>query len=233
MSFLSSPYINFGSLPAVTELARDTTRYSNTNNLNIYTSDARSIGAASATRKVYALFGFLSGTVRTVSSVTIGGVSASVEVSVTRTDGEQILAAIYSAIVPTGTTAVVEVTLSGSAKIFACSVIALDTIQVGTVDSATASIDTGVASTGAALDLEDDGYGMAVGIGWNSSGNAIAATWTELTESADDDVSDGVDERVLGYSTAYEQPTADEAGATVTLDWTNSGSKLIAAISVR
>lgn len=85
-----------------------TSTSSSTNNQSNYTFNNMSIGSADANRVIaVAIYAGLNGT---ATSVTIGGVSATKVVGVTGTVAE-----IWWASVPTGTTATVAISLSGSA----------------------------------------------------------------------------------------------------------------------
>jgi hypothetical protein len=123
MSYMVNPYI----LGGVIELERNTSWYQSTiSTLNV-TTDARPIGAASATRRVFALitvnFGIISGPA-TLNSVTIGGISATIHVAVN--EGDDVLNAIASAVVPAGSTAVVTANFSHAADDIRVGCIALD-----------------------------------------------------------------------------------------------------------
>jgi len=78
--------------------------------LTTYTFAAEPIGTASATRRVVVAIG--TNSTRTISSVTIGGVSATVDATSTLSGTGHV--ALASAVVPTGTTASVVVTLDAA-----------------------------------------------------------------------------------------------------------------------
>ncbi|WP_119271418.1 hypothetical protein [Taklimakanibacter deserti] len=102
----------------VAELERNTSWYTRTTSNVLVTSDARPIGTASATRKVYALIsaelGLVSPGPAALNSVTIGGISATIEVQ--HNNGDDIILAIASATVPTGSAAVVVATFSHAVR---------------------------------------------------------------------------------------------------------------------
>jgi hypothetical protein len=235
MSFQINPY---AIVPiVVTELARDTTAFHDTDGGTAITSDARNIGTASPSRQVYALISAFSESVSvTLTSVTIGGVAATERANIASTinTNDSLIAAIFSANVPTGITAAVAATFSSSVNGMACSVIALDGLSSAVpVDSATAHVASGTVTTGANIDQEEDGYVMGVACGQNDSGSAQSATWTELTKTVDNDLVDGADEYVLGFSVAYKAPDADAAGTTITATFTNANPKSLCVISLR
>lgn len=73
-----------------------------------------SIGTASSDRVVFVAAWMLSATARSISSITIGGVTATLVVGDTATRNQNVV--LYRATVPTGTTATIVVTWSGSAN---------------------------------------------------------------------------------------------------------------------
>lgn len=82
-------------------------------NRTTYTFAAASIGAASADRVVIVAAGGSSGSARTISSVTIGGVTANVAVTQGSTTSVGGRVGLYYLAVPSGTTADIVVTFSG------------------------------------------------------------------------------------------------------------------------
>lgn len=227
-----------GGIAPVSEIARDTTAYTTPTNLTTYSSDARSIGTASPSRRVYALMmGYAVSGTPTLSSATIGGVTAAIHAQTTKTVGsDSVVVAIASAVVPTGTTAVVSPTFSSAMSGFACSVIALDGVSSETpVDSATATGVTPTATTGAAVDFAKDGYVMAVAAS-GRNGDSASAVWTGATETVDTFFNDG-SEGDMGFFVAANVTAAESTGntitATITGDSMNGTSDAIAAISVR
>lgn len=226
-----------GPVP-VSELARDTTAYSDATDQSTYTTGARSIGTASATRRVYALI-FATwnfNTSRTISSVTIGGVSATQRVFVqdnATIEDHAELAAIYSAVVPTGTTAVVVANFSGLMSSFACSVIALDGLISDTPqDTGSAGGGFGTTVIQTSLDLVGNGYSMAVA-GAELSGASPTVTWNNLSETVDSFIEHGSTDDA--FSVAFAKPSTSTPNVTVQATITNSSSngKVLAAISVR
>ncbi len=236
MSYMVNP----GVFAGVIELARDTTFYQESaSSKTSWTSDSRAIGPASATRRVYALvYGTVASTsTRTLSSATIGGVSATIHAQVDYfpvNPGPALVAAIISAAVPTGTTAAVAVTFSGAMQHFACAVIALDRLNSGTAfDTATGTATSSAVSTGGALDYSSGGYAMAIAASTASDGTAPACTWTNLTESADtiDDPASGL---TRAYSIAYQIGTPTSSNNNITATYTDTNlDKILVAISVR
>jgi hypothetical protein len=86
-------------------------------NLTTYTFEDQNFGDPDATREIFVTFSFGTSSTRTPNSVTIGGVSATIE-SYTNSAGS--LECCAHALVPTGTTGDISATLSGGA--LACSI---------------------------------------------------------------------------------------------------------------
>lgn len=89
-------------------------------NLSVYTFPNQSFGAAHANRLIIVGLAFRSGTAVTVSSVTIGGVAATVDVEARNTSNGVSSAVICHAAVPTGATGDVVLTLSAAAVRAGC-----------------------------------------------------------------------------------------------------------------
>lgn len=159
----------------------------NSANLTTYTFSAQAIGTAAADR--YVIVGISYGNnSATVSSVTIGGVSATSIVVAAGTAGGwgTIGAAIFIANVPTGTTADVVVTLSAGQNRCGIGVWSA-TGMSGTTASATNSSSASPGS--ASITIPTGGFGIAVAsIAENS---APLVSWTNATERYDSDVEAG------------------------------------------
>lgn len=164
---------------AVVETAYITSA-SNTTDLTTYTFSSQSFGAAATDRIVTVTIGARNNVSRTISSVTIGGVSATANVTAINTGSGADVAAIYSAAVPTGTTGDVVVTFSGSMQ--RCVVGIYRT--VGSSGVAASDTDTDLTLTSQALTATIDvpAGGSAIGVCWNASGGTSSVAWTNLTE---------------------------------------------------
>lgn len=86
--------------------------YSSTTDQTVYTFSSCDIGTAQSTRNVVITITARSSSVRSISSVTIGGVTAT-QAAYISANSNATIAAIYVASIPTGTTADVVVTFSG------------------------------------------------------------------------------------------------------------------------
>lgn len=145
---------------------------------NPYTWSGVSIGAAASDRLVIVSVGWAGlGTV-TLSSATIGGVSATI---VAQTTGTNTGIAIIAAVVPTGTTADIVVTMSAGMSRFYYAV------WRGTGFVSTTAYDTDAPAGGASsarsatIDVPAGGFVFATSQGADSGG----VTWTNVTEDWD------------------------------------------------
>lgn len=232
--------VNSSLFTGVLEVARDTSFYTETGqNKSSWTSSARSIGTATATRRVYTLLcGKVTTTsTRTLSSATVGGNSATIHAQASYfpvNPGPSLVAAIVSAVVNSGTTAVTAATFSGNLTDFFCASIALDRLNSGTAfDTATGTATSSAVSTGAALDYSSGGYAMGIVFSTASDGTSPSCTWTGLTESADA-FEDPVSGLSLAYSIAYQIGTPTSSNNNITATYTDTNlDKVLVAISVR
>lgn len=161
--------MEFGFLQQATDTA----------NRTIYTFASQNLGTADADR--YIIVGIqsrLSAGPHTVSSVTVGGVSATPVVTADR--GTNSRGSIYIAAVPTGTTGDVVVTLSTG--ILRCGIALWRAVGI---DSATPTdTETSVAETNdPAGSIDVPAGGFAVGVGLTNA--LTTATWTGLNEDSD------------------------------------------------
>jgi len=122
-----------------------------------------------------------------ISSMTIGGVTATEVVSQV-SDRFNFSAALYTAVVPTGTTADVVVTVSGTVR--------WQSVGVWTGDGLTLSASASTASASTSLSTVDGGDHVAVvshaGTSGAMSWSGVTASWTQATDAADaDDWSQG------------------------------------------
>ena len=152
-----------------------------TSNTDVYTFSGKDFGDAATDRYIVVTTG-APASAQTLSSVTIGGVAATIVVQ----DDDDASAGIAIAAVPTGTTGDIVVTWSGS--MFSCGigVYRLTGLQSATA-SATAS-DVTITSDAVEASLEIPAGGCGIGyVYWLSSGTATrTASWTNLTENFDE-----------------------------------------------
>jgi len=146
-----------------------------------YTFAAQNLGTASAERYIIcSIVTRKAGTGGAINTVTIGGISATIVGQVTGTsDGNSMVTGIAIAVVPTGTTGTVVVTLNVAH--LRCGIALYAATSVGT--AAVSEVLTSTA-TDPTVTLDIPAGGFAVGVA--GMGASTSATWTGLTETYDD-----------------------------------------------
>lgn len=195
-----------------------TANASSSANASSYTYTAQSIGSASSDRVV--IVGVTGVNVQ-ASAVTVGGISASK--IATATDGATENVTLWTASVPTGTTADIVVTMTGSEVRNGIAVWS----KVGGVGSTTVAT-TGAVSNGPAttsINVPSNG-GLVAMVVWAGSGSTPSATWAGPTL----DYNSGTIEASTGASGASKNYTSAQTGLTVTA--TNSSSTSWYAMAV-
>ena len=185
------PFPTFsGSNKATVSFAGDTF---DATDLTTYTFSGHALGTAAGNRKV--VVGVTgSGSARTVASVTVGGISATLVKAEIDTDAASEL---WQADVPTGTTGDVVVVWSGSNS--SCG------IGVWAVYAAkSAAHDTGNNTADPMVDtLNIPANGVAIGIGCASGAQNPTSAWTNLTEDFDNSGSGEASVSFSGASDAF------------------------------
>lgn len=193
----------------------------NTANSSSYSFASAAIGTAAADRVVFILVTWASGntTPVTISSATIGGVAATVHAQVTAVASDAIGSAILSAAVPTGTTATIAITLSGSGGSIDVGVLAVTGLSSQTPHaSATATTSAGACSN--SVNVPEGGFVLACA---NFNDDLSGVTWVGATERYDETNTDGSAERVTGASVAS---LTAQTGRTVSATSANTGSNV-------
>ena len=150
-----------------------------TSDQTTYTFSSQNLGTAADDRHI--IVGILSrkaGATTTISSVTVGGVSATIVEQVTNTGTNSDVAGIAIAAVPTGTTGDVVVTF-GAGMVRA----AISLYRATGLDSATASQSLNSTASAPAVNLDIPVNGFAIGAGITAASST--ATWSGLTEDYD------------------------------------------------
>ncbi len=183
-----------------------------------YTFASQNIGSASANRYVIVAVALYYGPARTISSVTVGGVAATVipnGVTVSNTFTYRM--AFYIAAVPTGTTASVVVTASGACD--ACAISVWSAYDLNSATAVDSDNDTGGPSplSAPSVNTSADGFLLAAGTYVRNTGTA-AFGWTNATERSD--VSSSFSGATAGNSAA----DADTNGAGVAVSATIAGT---------
>lgn len=169
-----------------------------------YSFTSQPIGTASASRRVVVALGWASGSAVTLSSVTIGGVSATIDADTGNATGNR---RVYfaSAVVPTGTTATVAVTLSGTVVRIGMG---LWTLTGGSPTGQTAVVINAPSGTLTVTTVSGD---VVLAAGFSShTTNSITTTWSGA----------GVTER---YDTQIENVFNAHSGADTVATTTSTG----------
>ena len=172
----------FSRPPAVVgpPLATYITSVADTADATGYTFTGQSLGTAAADREVVvAVQSRTGGTSITVSSLTVGGISATLEVRTANTASGYTLIEIWRAPVPTGTTGDVVVNFTGGTAL-RC---AIDIYKLTGRSSTFATSSTG-ASNGGTLSLNVAANGAVIAAAASASATS-AFTWTGVTERYD------------------------------------------------
>jgi hypothetical protein len=209
-------------LPPVTVINRSTVS-TNNNDENSYTFTNMAIGTASTTRRVIAVIFADSGSTGNIilSTATIGGISATIDRQVTHTSGGSNIVAIVSATVPTGTTATVVASFSGSVARGACWVVSVDGLLSVTPH------DTLAATTTLSGSIDWINGGFVVG-GSGTNDDTQNFTWVGLTERAEQAVG------TADTGAADLLPTSTETNQTVSSTSDGSGTrKAMVVVSYR
>lgn len=146
------------------------------NNNSVFTFSGQNFGTENAAR--YIIVGYAIVGTGSTPSVTIGGVSATLAVSVIQ--GSSNATGLAIAAVPTGTSGSVVVTLGGGTAAN-CSICVYSTT---TLQNATAFNTTTSTSTDPSVTLDIPAKGFAIGIG-ESNSNTASPTWSGLTERSE------------------------------------------------
>lgn len=157
-----------------------------------YTFTSCALGSAAGDRRIIVGIGARKSTATlSISSVTVGGVSASAVVTAVDSASDNI-AALWIADVPSGTTGDVVVTFN-EAGVQRCGIGVWRMVGASSGTASDTDSNTGVSTTPTIISktLTIPTGGSAVGYSF-TTGSALTATWTNLTESFDATVESGV-----------------------------------------
>lgn len=191
-----------------------------TSTTSTYTFSSQNLGTAAADRYIFVIVhGRATGTsALSVSSVTVGGVSATIAVQQTgKEDVNSSQSAIALAAVPTGTTGDIVVTMSRDnvrCTIGAYRVTELDSTTAHDTDSiAPASGDSGTTMS-RSLDIPANGFA----IGGGQTGGVGTTAWTGLTEDYDTNAGSSF----WTASGASDEFVSSETGRTIQITWSGT-----------
>lgn len=185
----------------------------NSADLTTYTFSSENFGTADADR--YIIVGIVArkaGATTTISSVTIGGVSATITAQQSNSDSNTNVAGIAIAKVPTGTSGDVVVTFG--AGMVRCVISVYRAVGITGLTAYHSDTDTSSDPVGT---LNIPGSGFAIGMAISNSNSSC--TWTNLTEDAD-----GTVESFVTYTSASDEFSSSETGRSITANFASSGS---------
>ncbi|MFG1321233.1 hypothetical protein [Xanthobacter autotrophicus] len=191
-----------------------------TTDVSTYTFTGCDIGVADASREVFVVISNICAAATAISSVTIGGVAASVGTSY-YVSGVLALVSVAWATVPAGTTGNVVVTLNGSAQ--NCAIAVYRTVNrvasgAGHVDMATITTASGTSAALTGLDAPAGGFALSAVI-W--SGGSISSPSLSGLSSAIS-ASMLIESTINGGFGASPLQVGASTGATMTWTWTTS-----------
>lgn len=185
-----------------------------------YTFSGCDLGGADATREIFVVISAGGVAANAVSSVTIGGVAASLGTAY-YVSGPNTLISVARAVVPSGATGNVVVTLNGSCANAAIAVYrVVNRVASGTghVDTATATVNSGTSAALTGLDVPAGGFVLSA-IVW-SGGSVSTPALGGLTGAIS--ASTLIEGSVYGGFGAAPLQAGSSTGATMTWTWTTS-----------
>lgn len=201
------------------QVAKDAT------DLSEYTFSSQDLGVAASDRYIVCTIQGQSndGGARTISSASIGGVSATISVNLVNSSGTG--CGIIIAPVPTGTTGDVVITFSGTMG--DCNIALYRCLGVGSVTATDTGSDsaTGVPSEALSDTLNISAGGIAVGVSQNDISIATA-TWGNLTERFDEQTANTND-----MSGASAEFATTQTGLTISCTWNNDLVRSVLAMA--
>lgn len=207
MSFALNNLIGFGSAFDPINLTY-VANAADTTNASSYTFSSQSFGGEDARRFVLVGLNARAAGAVTISSVTIGGVTATPLVTVTNSGGgDSSITAIYGSLVPTGTTG--SVVVVASASLNRCNIGIWRLIANSMTPHATYSS----TANNPSVSMNVPANGFAIGRA-QSIGSSPTATWAGLTESFDTVT------EATGNTGATGSFGAAQTGLTVSCTWT-------------
>lgn len=194
-----------------------TARISSATDASTYTFNSVDFGTADNMREVYVVFSYSASTTRTVSSVTIGGVTATAVVaSAFTTTGT----AMYMAKVPTGATGTIVINTSGNlTRIGGGVFISIGRTNYGAQETASdiGAVPTSVTSRNISLTIPNNGF--AIGLFATSVGNpgTFSSSFFDVVDSYS--FTDGA---VTSYQSLYlyKNMRQSQNTQTKTISWT-------------
>jgi len=194
------------------------------------TLTSRSVGSAYSDRVIV---GFVhaqrtGSTPRTLTSATIGGVSATIlsQQGCQTSQPNSNMCALIAADVPTGTTTDITLTWSGAVDVSAVALLSLANVQSLTaVDTATDSFNNSPGDNTVSAPLDKAQNGITLGVG-TARGGSTSMTWSNLDTELNE-VSDGT----FNYAAAYELTSSSQTDVDVTLTFGSNRERAALALA--
>jgi len=183
-----------------------------------YTFSGQGIGTASADREVIVAFSCSGGGTQLINTMTIGGISATEHIEQGNTDGEM-ASAIYSANVPTGTTADIVVVLNRSAG--RAHVAVWEATGISVTPNDTKSDNAAASAADPSVSINCPATGFIIAYTSSTGGSGSTYTWAGVTEDFDT----GPIEFSYTASGASDVFATQQTGLTVAPTWSDSLSK--------
>ena len=191
---------------------------SSTSDLSAYTFSSQNLGTAASNRYIVAVVAsrYSSGT-PTLSSVTIGGETATIVVQETSSDTAANVMGIAIALVPNGSTGDVVVTWSASA--LRCAVSLYRVTGLGNAIKVDSSTTTSGPDPSLSIDVP---VGFVISGAACGTGGAASTSWTGVTEDYD-----AMIETYLLYTTASVELTTADMARSISADISTTGTEVV------
>jgi len=193
-----------------------------------YTFSAQDIGNASAGRRVIVCIGWANAAQRAVTSVTIGGTAAT---QAAQANAATCGAAIFYAVIASGTTADIVVNLNGTATRCCISVYAGDSLQSSTPVDSGGIVDNLTTTTVSDIEVKVDGFLICFAYE-NSNANAITPFYDGV-ETEIENFEDAVEAGAGRFETWSCLTTANDTTNFVGVQIPNTDAHAIATASWR
>lgn len=185
-----------------------------TTDTSAYTFASQNLGAADSNRYiVVSAVARKAGSAFTLSSITVGGVSATIVKQITNTGTNSNTAALAIAKVPTGTTG--DIVVTWSTTVLRCQINVWRVVGIGSVTAYDSDSST---ANDPSVNLDIPGRGFAVGAALTAA--ATSVSWTGLVEDSDSTL-----ESFVTQSAASQEFTSSEVGRTLTADFASGESE--------
>lgn len=182
-----------------------------TTDTDAYTFSAQNLGTEDAGRYIIvSAVARKAGAGFTLSSLSVGGVSATIVKQVTNSVTNSDTASISIAAVPTGATG--DIVVTWSTTVLRCAIGVWSAVDI---DSSTASASESSTAADPTCSLAIPAGGFAIGAGLTAA--ASTAAWTGLTEKFDSTL-----ESFVTYTGASDEFVGEETGLTITIDFGSS-----------